>query len=302
MRDDIGKLGLPASARRYARLTSKDKDAYGPAKVNLYVQAQGDLSHQSAKGFPHSSGGHSLGKAVKGAKSGFPDIAGTDPVPHAMKEGEEWSDGSWQYQLFAEYHGRPAVDDDEVAIWLSDMMELRREADPSRIPYNSLSLKEWLQNRLIIQRAMAESIVDVLLGEAFVAWHSSPERFRTFRTEREGAHFGTREQADNLRKPGKRPAKPYVLNIQNPLRIRDMGVWHPDAIAAELLREDVITQAEYDAFRGEYEWTDERGFAKLKEILAAKGYDGFVYANEQEGEGDSYVAFYSHQIRPYQGH
>lgn len=86
MRDDTDKVGLPASARRYARLTSRDKAAYGPAKVDLYIKAQGDLSHQSTKGFPHSSGGHSLGKAVKGAKGGFPNIAGTGTVPHAMKE------------------------------------------------------------------------------------------------------------------------------------------------------------------------------------------------------------------------
>lgn len=89
MRDDIAKVGLPASARRYARLTSKDKAAYGPAKVDLFVKAQGDLSHQSTKGFPRSHGGHSLGKAVKGAKGGFPDISGTGGVPHAMKEAAE---------------------------------------------------------------------------------------------------------------------------------------------------------------------------------------------------------------------
>jgi hypothetical protein len=115
----------------------------------------------------------------------------------------------------------------------------------------------------------------------------------------EGAHFGTREQADNLRKPGKKAAKPYVVDIKNPLRVRDMGTWTLDGIATELLMQDVITQADYDAIRAEFLWTDERGFAKLKAVLAALGYDGFVYDNEQEGQGDSYVAFYSKQIKPY---
>lgn len=131
-----------------------------------------------------------------------------------------------------------------------------------------------------------------------IAWHASPYAFKRFNTDREGAHFGTREQADNLRKPGKRAAKAYVLNISNPLRIRDMGTWNLDAIACELLNEDVISQADYDAIRAEYNWTDERGYAALKQVLSRLGYDGFVYANEQEGEGDSYVAFYSNQIKP----
>lgn len=304
MKDDIGKLGLPASARRYARLTSKDKAAYGPAKVDLYVKAQGDLSHQSTKGFPRSQGGKSLGHAVKGAKGGFPDIAGTGTVPHSMKE--EWDDAwSWQANMFAEFNGHLPETAGKLSFWLNDMGRQFEEETGERWHWDESKFHQWLQNKLWISKAMkesAETIVGALLGEGFVAWHSSPERFKTFKTEREGAHFGTREQADNLRKPGKRPAKPYLLSIENPLRIRDMGVWHADAIATELLREDVITQEEYDAFREEYMWTDERGFAKLKAILAAKGYDGFVYANEQEGEGDSYVAFYSHQVRPYREH
>jgi hypothetical protein len=145
----------------------------------------------------------------------------------------------------------------------------------------------------------ADAIVDALLTESFVGWHSSPNSFRRFNTDREGAHFGTREQADNLRKPGKKAAKPYVVDIKNPLRVRDMGTWTLDGIATELLMQDVITQADYDAIREEFLWTDERGFAKLKAVLAALGYDGFVYDNEQEGQGDSYVAFYSKQIKPY---
>lgn len=214
MRDDLSKLPLPSSAKKYARMTASDLGDDWSKKVDMYVNMAADVTNQADR------------------KQGFKNKDGAGKVPHAFKES-------------------------------------------------------------------AEAIVGQLLGEQLIAWHSSPDVFRKFNTDLEGAHFGTWEQANNLHKPGKRPPKPYILNIQNPLRIRDMGVWHLDGIATELLMRDVITQAEYDAIREEYLWTDQRGFAKLKEILVAKGYDGFVYENEQEGERDSYVAFYSDQIRPY---
>ena len=147
--------------------------------------------------------------------------------------------------------------------------------------------------------SLAHQIVDILLCESFVAWHSSPNRFRKFDCSREGAHFGTREQADNLRKAGKKDARPYLLSIQNPLRVRDLGTWTVDGIVTELHHADVFNTEEADAVYAERNWSDERGHAKIKQILAGKGYDGFIYVNEQEGEGDSWVAFYSEQIKPY---
>jgi hypothetical protein len=149
--------------------------------------------------------------------------------------------------------------------------------------------------------SLARQIVDALLCESFVAWHASPNRFKKFDCSREGAHFGTREQADNLRKSGLKPARPYLLDIKNPLRVPDIGTWTVDGIAYALYMADVTTEEENDAVYAERNWSDERGYAKIKEILAAKGYDGFVYRNEQEGEGDSWVAFYPQQIKPYRG-
>lgn len=86
MQDDADNAVLPASARRYARLTSKDKASLGPGKVDLYVKAQGDLTHQSTKGFPRSNGKYSLGQAVKGAKAGFPNVDGGGKVDHTFAE------------------------------------------------------------------------------------------------------------------------------------------------------------------------------------------------------------------------
>jgi len=152
--------------------------------------------------------------------------------------------------------------------------------------------KEWLE-RGNHKQAFAK------LTESFVAWHSSPYSFRKFDTSREGAHFGTREQADNLRKAGKKASKPYLIDIKNPLRMRDIGVWTIDGIASNLHRDDIISDAEADAIYEERNWSDERGYEKIKELLMAKGYDGIVYENEEEGPGDSYIAFYSRQIKPY---
>lgn len=152
-------------------------------------------------------------------------------------------------------------------------------------------LKHWLENGDTMKEVVA-------LQEGVTGWHASPNKFRKFDTSREGSHFGTPEQANNVRKPGLRPAKPYRLAIENPLRIRDLGTWTVDGIATELHTTGLIDDAEADAVYAERNWSDERGYEKIKQILTAKGYDGLVYANEQEGQGDSHIAFYSKQIKP----
>lgn len=58
---------------------------------------------------------------------------------------------------------------------------------------------------------------------------------------------------------------PVYLSIKNPKRVKDAG--------------------------------DEAGWTREVEQAMAEGYDGLVYANENEGEGDSYVAFSPEQIK-----
>ena len=135
--------------------------------------------------------------------------------------------------------------------------------------------------------------------ESIVAYHASPYRFKTFDTRKEGAHFGTKEQAYNLRKAGKREPKAYYLDIENPLRMRDIGVWNNfNNLHGALSIEGLITDEQAEAAWAAWLRSDDEGWETLKQALKLNGYDGIVYQNEQEGEGDSYIALWPDQIRP----
>lgn len=69
MRDDIDKLPLPKSAKKYARMTSKDLGDNWSKKVDMYVDMAADLTNQSKEGFKNK------------------DASG--PVKHAFKESAE---------------------------------------------------------------------------------------------------------------------------------------------------------------------------------------------------------------------
>ena len=54
-RDDLSKLNLPASAKNYARMTSKSlgKDNWGKKKIGAYNKMVSDLTNQTGTvGFP----------------------------------------------------------------------------------------------------------------------------------------------------------------------------------------------------------------------------------------------------------
>ena len=100
-------------------------------------------------------------------------------------------------------------------------------------------------------------------GEPLIVYHRTKRgnhHFSVFNIDSQGSHFGSREQADNRAK-GK--LYPVFLNIRNPRRTSDQG----------------------------FTWKSVVRDAKLYD------FDGLVYANEFEGEGDSWVAFYPEQIK-----
>lgn len=127
-------------------------------------------------------------------------------------------------------------------------------------------------------------------SEEEVFYHGTDQDFQKFSpaytTGQLGFHFGTREQAENLY--GEDVETPFVkaarLNISNPLRVDEQGAWTTRQAIDEI---------------NEKAGTDIRHGARDREIVAAikeKGYDGIVYANQFEGEGDSYIAFSPDQI------
>lgn len=156
-------------------------------------------------------------------------------------------------------------------------------------------------------------------NEEFRAWfagstvrhpvfHTTSADFAEFDATRGdlGAHFGTLEQALHVADRGPRSAQdgrrvvPVWLKLQNPLRLRDEGSFHADGIAVQLERKGLLPAGEGKRIRQACD-TDfrlrEKFDAKLRAVIRAAGYDGVVYRNEHEGQGDSYIVFEPGQVR-----
>lgn len=135
------------------------------------------------------------------------------------------------------------------------------------------------------------------VSEGVVAYHASPDQFDEFDMSKEGAHFGTYEQAANVRKPGLREPRAYVLSIKNPLRLHDIGVWNKfNNLHTVLSTGNHITDEQADAIWAAWQKSDAEGWQALKQALEQNGYDSIVYQNEQEGPGDSYLVWHNEQI------
>ncbi len=136
-----------------------------------------------------------------------------------------------------------------------------------------------------------------------IAFHGTSARsFQEFDTCREGAHFGSSEQAaarlQARRGMGRDKIIAVELNITNPLRLRDIGVWSNfNNLHRELSVHGHVTDQEADSIWTAWQQSDRAGWDALKSALAKHGHDGIVYENEVEGTGDSYIAFHADQIR-----
>ena len=65
MRDDIDKLPLPKSAKKYARMTSKDLGSDWSKKVDMYMDMAADLTNQSKEGFKNKDASGKVKHAFK---------------------------------------------------------------------------------------------------------------------------------------------------------------------------------------------------------------------------------------------
>ena len=127
--------------------------------------------------------------------------------------------------------------------------------------------------------------------------------FDTFGEGDIGFHFGSQAQslkrASDLKQTG-RTIKAF-LAIKNPIRIpMDIMSWQAAHVALKLQSEDYITEEQYNAIHdlqvksgGTY---NTPAAQELRRILNDKGYDGIVYDNHHEGDGESYIAFYPEQV------
>lgn len=127
--------------------------------------------------------------------------------------------------------------------------------------------------------------------------------FETFSKGDIGFHFGNEQQAiarGNKFEQAGRIIKAY-LDIKNPIYVStDIMCWWPSQTALKLCTDNIISNEEYVLVRdlqiksgGAY---DSPAAVKLREILDAKGYDGIIYENMYEADGESYIAFYPEQV------
>lgn len=141
-----------------------------------------------------------------------------------------------------------------------------------------------------------------------VVYHATRADFDSFDTERSdlGAHFGTEEQANRiaggmrLNNAEGTQVMPVFLAIKNPLRLKDVGTFHADGIADQLERKGLLPKGEGKRIIKEIDadWKLRKKYdPMLRQIIQDAGYDGVVYANTQEGKGDSYIAFKPEQIK-----
>jgi len=137
-------------------------------------------------------------------------------------------------------------------------------------------------------------------GKPRVMYHATFRDFSEFRTGGElGAHFGTVEQANALAdEPGSRLI-PVYLSIENPIHLEDKGTFRSEKVVPQLIEKGILPSgakaADYLAADGIRESAD--GTRRLQEAITKVGYDGVVYRNTQEGDGESYIAFKPEQIK-----
>ncbi|MBE6911347.1 MAG: hypothetical protein E7473_02380 [Ruminococcaceae bacterium] len=140
-------------------------------------------------------------------------------------------------------------------------------------------------------------------GKPIAVYHATPEmNFEVFEQSKDiGFHFGGINQAKTrlAKKESNngRVVRAY-LNIKNPIRARlDINSWKAHHTGMYLWSEGYLTDAEWAEIQSlEVDGYDSPAAVRLREMLAEKGYDGIVYPNGFEGDGDSYIAFSDDQI------
>ena len=160
-------------------------------------------------------------------------------------------------------------------------------------------------------------------GEPKVAYHGTPKSFEIFKeTDDIGFHAGTSQQAnqrlitsrtfDEIDYKEGGNVMPVYLNIKNPLRLNDINWGEPMDVIEDILEKDAsggqiplkskawseIKDVEKKLSLMNINATNRKeALGLIKNKLKELGFDGIVYENQYEGEGDSYIAFDANQIK-----
>ncbi|MBQ7036316.1 MAG: hypothetical protein IJN74_02370 [Clostridia bacterium] len=155
----------------------------------------------------------------------------------------------------------------------------------------------------ISEKIKSTAVLDVN-GRPLAVYHFTPnEEFTEFSKGDIGFHFGTKAQAEkrgkDIQAKSGRTFRAY-LNLKNPIRARlDIMGWRARPAAMYLWSEGYLTNEEHEYIKrlaSKEDGYDSDAAIRLREILEEKKYDGIVYPNGFEGDGDSYIAFHDEQI------
>jgi len=125
-----------------------------------------------------------------------------------------------------------------------------------------------------------------------------------------GAHFATTiEQAENAIERQNRlnntnnqgKILKFKLDIKNPLKVSDIGRWYPNKIFDEIIEPMNLSYPKTikSKYLGELPISN-RTIKDIIKIFLNNGYDGLIYDNLYEGDGESYIALKKNQIIPLQ--
>ena len=124
-------------------------------------------------------------------------------------------------------------------------------------------------------------------------YHASRHNFENFDTGMSefGSHFGTINQANDISKSNsykdffdtkysKTQIYPAYVNIKNPLRLSDYGIFDANAVARQLIDKGIMSLGHYDKIM---KLPKNEASKSLQEMVKNNGYDGVVYLNRREG-------------------
>ncbi len=142
-------------------------------------------------------------------------------------------------------------------------------------------------------------------GTPKVVYHGTTENFTAFERGDIGYHVGTNSQAeDRINGFENGHVMELYADIKKPLHAAfDFGDWHGKNVAGMLIEteqfEDFNNRAEIENRLSKISSMESESEADtaLAEYLKELGYDGIIYDNQFEGEGESYIAFNSNQLK-----
>ena len=110
-----------------------------------------------------------------------------------------------------------------------------------------------------------------------------------------GAHFGA---TPGTAKKGRKRIIEVKVDLKNLLRMPDLNQWNWKGMEEWLLENGVFTDKDVNVYKN---IKQSGGFREesIQALLKDKGYDGIVYRNEFEGDGnaDSFIVFDSSKIK-----